>query len=110
MDNIAELKRDLKSVTLAGDLTVENASEIRDALIEAIHKEDGISLDISGVTDLDVSFLQIICSLHRTVFKTGKTINIQGEMPRSIRHAISDYGYICRGDCIYDEQKTCVFR
>ena len=61
-DNLTELK-------FAGELTIFNINEIKDKLIESLNSDKMIRLNHDEVTEVDISYLQLLKSF---CFTAGK--------------------------------------
>jgi ABC-type transporter Mla MlaB component len=78
---------------LEGDLTIQHVTDLRGVLLEALQKVEQLTLDMSGVTDIDVSCLQLLCSAHRTYLGSGKTIEINTENRAVVNKVMQAAGY-----------------
>lgn len=81
---------------LEGVLTVYEVAELREELISALEKKNGIMLDLSKVTDVDTTGIQLLCSAYRTAKDAKKTFTIMGAND-SFREAISRIGLNSEG-------------
>lgn len=79
---------DTGRLVLTGGLTIQHVADLRAVLLEALQKVEQLTLDMSGVTDIDVPCLQLLCSAHRTFLKSGKTIEIKTGEIRTERPAV----------------------
>jgi anti-anti-sigma regulatory factor len=94
-------------IEATGSLGVEQSGELLESLRKALSGSDmKISLDLSGVTESDISALQIICSAHKSAARRGKTFYISRIAPE-LGQAASDSGFTLRSDCAADLSKTC---
>lgn len=68
---------------LEGDLTVEQAEELKEALIAGMEQAERVTVNIEQVTEIDLSCLQVFCSAHRTFDSVEKelTFNRHGLAP-----------------------------
>jgi anti-anti-sigma factor len=58
---------DWGEVKVAGDLTVHNAMELRDALVAILDPErTEWTLDLGGVTDLDTAGVQVLLAFRKS--------------------------------------------
>jgi ABC-type transporter Mla MlaB component len=80
-------------LVLAGDLTIQHVAAMRSVLIEALQRVGQLTLDMSGVTDIDVSCMQLLCSAHRTYIGSGKTIEIIKEQPGVVNRVMQAAGF-----------------
>jgi anti-anti-sigma regulatory factor len=94
---------------LAGSLTVENASEIRKKLIGALVGQDEIVVCIEADASVDVTFLQILCSAHRTASKLGKSFTLRYPAPGNFLAAIGNAGFSRKSGCARERDTTCLW-
>jgi len=67
----------LKSVVIAdGALTIEQASEFRNALLDAVNSGRDIVVDVSRVANVDLSCLQLVCSLCKSAEHKGGRVDM----------------------------------
>jgi anti-anti-sigma factor len=64
-------------VTASGQLTIEHAAEMRDALLEALSTDGDMRIDMSGVEEADLTCVQLICSACKSARATGKNIYVK---------------------------------
>ena len=96
-------------VVLDGDLTVADAAELRNILLEALAASDHIEVDLRGVTGLDLSFLQMMCSAGRSARKLGKELFLTGTMGEVIMRARKEVGFIRNSGCNYNPTTSCLW-
>ncbi|MBA4373154.1 MAG: anti-sigma factor antagonist [Thermodesulfovibrio sp.] len=80
-------------LVLTGDLTIQHVTELRGVLLQAMQEVEQLTLDMSGVTDIDVPCLQLLCSAHRTFHGSGKKIEIQEGGPEVLKKTMNAAGY-----------------
>jgi anti-anti-sigma factor len=57
-------------------LTIQNIEKIQEYLTEKLNGESTITLDMSEVSDVDISFLQLLLSFKNECDSLDKTLNI----------------------------------
>ena len=62
-------------VTLAGELTIYSAAEIKAALAEAMSDHAEVEVDLSGITEIDTAGLQLMLIVKRTPEKAVRFVN-----------------------------------
>ncbi len=65
------------TLSLAGDLTMAEVQETKQALLEAIGEVDTLRLDLKEIEAVDVSFIQLLCAAHRECFLSEKGIFLE---------------------------------
>jgi two-component system, chemotaxis family, sensor kinase CheA len=79
-------------IRLEGELSAATGGRLRTALLDALRPERKTILDTAGLTAVDLSGLQLICSAHRTYLSRNAVIEIRG-MPESIHEALRAAGF-----------------
>ncbi|WP_028575080.1 STAS domain-containing protein [Desulfonatronovibrio hydrogenovorans] len=92
-------------VVLKGSLGIESASELYAGIKEALEAHEVIRINMSGVDNVDLSFLQLVCSLYKAAVKEGKKLVFDQLPSRIVRKAeqmgfTEEYtgGYFWKGD------------
>ncbi|PKN17411.1 MAG: hypothetical protein CVU71_16705 [Deltaproteobacteria bacterium HGW-Deltaproteobacteria-6] len=96
-------------LALEGELTLEHIRQLHEDLQSSMENVRELDVDISGAVETDLSFLQLLCSAHRTAVKTGKTLHLTGDIPEVVRQAMEDNGYSRQNSCGLDAGQTCLW-
>lgn len=80
-------------LAMGGSLTVDNAARIQEELIRVSRESDRIALEIEEDAVADLSFLQILCSAHRTALLEKKTFELDLSAAPGIRQLLIGAGY-----------------
>ena len=92
------------ALTLAGDLTIQRAQELKDVLVAATASEvTTLVLNLEAVTGADLTALQLLCAAHRKLLDAGKALSLSGDAPRAFREAIDAAGFsgcVHQGDTV----------
>jgi len=108
IDFKAEESGNNTTLTISGELTVQNASALQGIFIRSLESSSNLSIDLKDVTALDLSFLQLICSLHRTSSDLKRKLTLSGTCPEVFRDAVKSAGLSRRTCCGYDPGKNCL--
>lgn len=54
------------TLRVSGEASIVYIRQLKAALVEALREHPDLTVDCQGVTDADFSFLQLLCSAHRT--------------------------------------------
>ncbi len=94
---------------LPEDLTIAGATEIRNLVKEAL--DDSQSLEVNGenAVEVDVTFLQLMCSLHRTALSLNKSVSLVAASNPALEKAVVDNGYRRARGCHMDTTNTCLW-
>lgn len=95
--------------TMKGELTVGHMEKVREALLSAMKKVEHLKLDLSAVTDVDISGLQIICSAHRTSLKQNKLLSFHSAVPGGFRSAAQEGGFARHKACRHEREECCMW-
>ena len=55
----------VKLLVLGGAMTIQNAGEIRNALLEVFSEGNGVCLEMGTVTEADLAGLQLLCAARQ---------------------------------------------
>jgi anti-anti-sigma regulatory factor len=94
---------------LAGEVTVQQAEELKENLMQALGKVENIYVDISSVSVADLSFLQLVCAAHRTAVTMQKGFHLSEPIPQHFRHLAEAAGFKRHTSCRLDATKTCIW-
>jgi len=61
-------------LVVAGEMTISHASAIKANLEEALCKTEGVTVDVSSVTAIDVAGVQLLCASHRYANSHGRQV------------------------------------
>lgn len=99
---------------LSGDMTIQRIAALKAQVSEALAGSDKLVLKLKDVERADLTFLQLLCSAHRTAVSSGKILCCD-EVSEAVDQAISDAGFIrdnmgcgqdCTDSCLWLEDKT----
>lgn len=94
-------------LNIEGNLTIEHAAELKSSLIEAIGKSSQILIDFKNITDLDLSCLQLLWSVHKISEKRKGWIRVDNTCPEVFKKTIEDAGYPCLSGLVCDSSDLC---
>jgi ABC-type transporter Mla MlaB component len=100
---------DTRIVLLEGELTLQQASEIRTAFIKALVESDNVLVRFGNVRELDLSCLQLLCSAHRSAARLKKRVRFEGDIPRKLSDAADTAGYSHLKGCELDTENSCLW-
>jgi len=79
-------------VVLEGELRLAQAANVRRELLDALRPGQTTVADLSGVTEVDLAGLQLICSAHRTYRNRQACFRVRG-MPDAMRRTAEAAGF-----------------
>ena len=101
-------KKDRTLVAVHGAMTAVNATELKDRLLEAFAPGREVELSLGGVTEIDVTGLQLLCSCHRTSVERGIGFRMKQESAPLVEVARTAGMYRLKG-CVMDTEGTCIW-
>jgi anti-anti-sigma regulatory factor len=94
----------------SGDLTIENVLELRNNLLNSLDKAEQLLLTFENVTATDLSFIQLLCSAHRTAVRSEKNLKLDNHRPDVLKAAVRETGFIREKGCVLDTQASCIWK
>jgi ABC-type transporter Mla MlaB component len=82
------------TLTITGDLTTAHLSEMQLRLKEALTRTDMLKIDLRSVTSMDLSILQLLCSVHRKASDSQKCIELYIKDSEPFKQIIEVAGFI----------------
>jgi anti-anti-sigma factor len=95
-------------LTIEGELVISRAHELKAALMDGFGERMTVELDLSKVSAIDISGLQVLCSAHRTALTKGGDLRISA-MPTEIALAVRNSGFARRVACLPDMDRCCLW-
>jgi len=97
------------TIAIGGEMTILNAAEIRTNIMEVISGGNDLHLDLKGVTDVDLTGLQLICAAHISAIKLRKRLDVDFSLNEPLKKIIHDAGFLRHIGCSIDISNTCVW-
>ncbi len=98
-----------KTLSISGELIIQNAAELQKILIESLEDTAHLALNIENVTEIDMSCLQLLCSAHKTTLNTDKGLSIDGGPSAIFQKAVNISGYQQFTGCELDKSNSCLW-
>ena len=95
-------------VTMGGMLTIENAAAVRNALLEIVRRGGRTKITVREDAVVDLSFLQIICSMCRAAMRERKVVT-RGSYSAVFLSAILSAGFARKTGCTAGEENNCLW-
>lgn len=96
-------------VRIDGVCTIEQAATLKPLLLEGLEQTDDVRVDVSRVTDTDLSFLQLLCAAHKQALITGKRFTVEGGLADVIVRRAREAGLTRHRGCTSDVNKECLW-
>ena len=94
---------------LAGSLTIGQAAEMKELLVSALGAASELRLDLTGITEVDLTGLQLLGASHRSSLAQGKLFSIEVGGNRSYLDAVAGAGFRRQTGCSRDSGGTCIW-
>jgi len=106
------MKEDAATVTLAGEMGLQEARELKSALAEAVEHAGGVQLDISELSGMDVSVLQLMHAVRCHCRGQARRVTRVSRMQATVAQIAADAGAagvgcgrICgEPQCVFEER------
>ena len=94
-------------INLGGDLSVGRAGELRLLISEALNTGEEIVLACSESAYMDLSFLQLVCSAHRTALESNSLLKLSDTLGKQLITKAGEAGYFRETACRSDKNNEC---
>lgn len=94
-------------ITVGAEATIVNAAELKEGILSGLKECDAVRVDVTSVSEADMSFLQIICALHRSAIVSGKKVTVYGYRSGNISELAETAGFTRHVGCF--EEHTCIW-
>lgn len=98
-----------KELLLSGDLVLRHIARLKGEILTALEENDHLLLDLSAAKVVDLPFLQLLCSAHRSAVQRNKSLGLTGEIPDDFRRKLDAAGFLRHVGCGLDCPKTCIW-
>ena len=99
----------LAECELNGDLNLLALPWIREVFWKGLSEVDELHIVFGDVSIVDLSFLQLLCSAHRTYEEKGKKLTLPRELPPTVMDMIKRSGFSRVKGCPHDRNNTCLW-
>ena len=99
-----------ETLTLVGDLTIENAQELHQKLMTILDQTQQLTIAFEDVTAADLSLVQLLCSAHRTSVRAEKFLKLDQQRPEALRQVVREIGFLRDKGCALDSQGSCIWK
>jgi anti-anti-sigma factor len=86
-------------IQLSGELTVGRITELKESLKNLVDRFSTVHIRFEDVTGIDLSFLQLICSAHRTAASMNKKLVFSGMQPEIVNRILQSAGLTRQRAC-----------
>ena len=104
-----EQRGDSSVIRFQGELSIEHAQEIQETMLSASRDGGTLLIDMSAVTKIDLSFLQLICASHKSSIRSKRRIDFLSNNCAVLQEAASMAGYRKRNECTFASDNHCLW-
>ncbi|MFW6005662.1 MAG: STAS domain-containing protein [Desulfonatronovibrionaceae bacterium] len=79
-------------IVLQGDLNIECSADLHKVIQQTLTDNEVLKIDMQGVTNVDLSFLQIVCALFKEAVLEGKRL-VFDPLPEKIVNKAEKMGF-----------------
>lgn len=98
-----------QGLKLSGSLTIGEASRFKEALLDALGAAFELQVDLSGVTEIDLTGLQLLGATHQSALACGKQFSVDAGGNRAYLDAVVNAGFQRHVGCSRDKNCTCIW-
>lgn len=109
MDPSAEMSGGSAVIVLRGAMTIPEAAAFREMLQMQLPSSGSAEIDLGGLTEIDITGLQLLCAAHRAMKSRGGELRLGSPLPGAVREAIRLSGLGRSRSCGAGLQDTCLW-
>lgn len=76
---------------LPSELTISHVEEFHQQVLQVLHAEHEVSIDVSDVTRVDTASIQVLCALQKHLLDINNGIRWHGES-QALKNAVDELG------------------
>jgi anti-anti-sigma regulatory factor len=96
-------------LVVRGEITIQNAQECLAILRDFQGRGNHLLLNLQNVTGADISFLQLLCSFHRTCLNRGQQVGLAENMSEAFQTVLESTGYRRSQACSFANNNPCLW-
>ena len=108
-DIVIEERGSTEILHLSGELVVRHANRLSSGLVAALNGAESVEIDLSSVTEVDISCLQLLCAAHKTATRQHRLLRVDGPCPDVFKRVLSTAGYLRQTGCVLGTSHTCLW-
>jgi ABC-type transporter Mla MlaB component len=98
-----------QGLKVCGSVTIGEASRFKDALLDALGVTSELQVDLCGVTEIDLTGLQLLCATHQSALAAGKKFSVSAVGSLSYLDVVTKAGFLRDRGCARDVSGTCIW-
>ncbi|WP_282036085.1 STAS domain-containing protein [Saccharicrinis aurantiacus] len=81
------------NIAVSGDLIINHIEKIKEGLDNSIDFSKNLTLDLNGITSIDITFIQLIISLKKSFQSSAKQIVFKNNFNDEIKTLLQNAGF-----------------
>ncbi|MBI5057935.1 MAG: STAS domain-containing protein [Nitrospirae bacterium] len=98
------------ALIISGEMTIECAAALKDALARSFEGAESVFVDLKNVESADLACLQLLCSAHRTSLISKKSFALTPGYPEIFKKVVKETGYSRNFGCSIESEKSCLWK
>ena len=94
---------------LSGSVNIAQAAGFKEALLEALGAASELRLDLSGVSEIDLTGLQLLCATHQSALACEKRFSITDGASQAYLDTVDNAGFRRQAGCVRDACGSCIW-
>lgn len=82
------------TIEISGDAGLRNAREVADRLLKAFAEHDQLVADLTSVSSIDVTILQLFVAARKSALASGKSLRLLAPADGVFRQALVKTGFV----------------
>ncbi len=91
--NMAGKDPKIMTVVFEGDLGIKNAEDIKKTVQTLKFNADSVTLQLKNVEKLDITTIQTLRALRKSLNDKGKNVSLTSSVPQEIERLLSNTGF-----------------
>jgi anti-anti-sigma regulatory factor len=93
-----------------GDLTIQRAVELKELILDNYKKSGRVQIAFGKTGDVDLSFLQLLCSLHRQAIRDKRPLGVTAPVPDKLVKNMKISGFERSTACAEGDDADCIWK
>jgi len=81
-------------IVLEGPATIRNVEELHAILAAALDYSGSVTVDCAGITDADLSLIQLLLAARKSARRSGQTLVLSAPADGALREALLQGGFM----------------
>ena len=98
-----------KGLKLSGSVTIGEAAAFKEALLAELETANELRVDLSAITEIDLTGLQLLDACHGSALARGKRFGIDAGGNRAFLDTVASAGFGRHTGCARDGDCSCIW-